>query len=106
MSKSHSIYTWEIFVMIIQRIESQIDFISKTTDLYDYQYCSKENENFSLQSYYIIRELVQTKKPFELAYGFKSNFTSMNERFSNLEYFLQSIPKIQRKIFPPFGNEL
>ena len=91
--------------MIIQIIESQINFISKTTDLYDSQYCSKENEDRSLQSYHIIRELVQTKKPFELEYGFKSHCTSINERLSKLEYCLQYRPKVQRNIFPPFGNE-
>ena len=38
MSNSQSIYMWETFYMIIQRIESRIDLISKTTDLYYSQY--------------------------------------------------------------------
>ena len=45
------------------------------------------------------------KKPFELVYGFKSHLTSINERFSKLEKFLQSRQKIQRNIFPQFINE-
>ena len=49
---------WENVDTIIQRIESRIDFKSHTTDLYDSQYCFKENEDFSLQSYHFIRELL------------------------------------------------
>ena len=62
MSKSQWIYMWENVDMIIQIIESRIDLISKTTDLYDSQYCSKENEDYSLQSSHIIREFVHMKK--------------------------------------------
>ena len=56
MNKFQSLYMWEIFDMIIQRIESQIDLISKTTDLYDSQYFSKDNEYLfaSIFSYYPI----------------------------------------------------
>ena len=43
--KPQSIYMWENMDMIIQRIESQIDLISKTTYLYYSQYCSKDNED-------------------------------------------------------------
>ena len=46
------------------------------------------------------------KKPFELEYGFNSHYESINGRFSKLKGCLQSRPKIQRKTFPPFGNEL
>ena len=46
------------------------------------------------------------KKPFGLAYGFKSPCKSFNERFSELEDFLQYKQKNQRNIFPPFGNGL
>ena len=70
MSKPPSIYMWENVDMIIQRIEPQIDLIKKT-DLYDSQYCSKENEDCSLQSSHIIQEFVHTRKPFEFTYGFK-----------------------------------
>ena len=106
MSELHLIYRWENVEMIIQRIESRIYIISKTTDLYDSQYCSKEDEDCSLQSYHIIREFVQMKKPFELKYGFKSHSTSIIERLSNLEARLQYKTQIQRNIFSPFGNEL
>ena len=96
---------WENVDMIIQSIESQIDFISKTTYLYESQYRFKENEDCSIQSSHITRGLVQMKKPFELVYGFKPHYTSINERLSKLEDFLQYRPKIQKKIFTPFGNE-
>ena len=44
------------------------------------------------------------KKTFQLAYGFKSHSTSINERFSKLEDCLQSRPKIQRNIFSGTTN--
>ena len=71
MSKTQSIYIWDNVDRIILRIESKIDFDSKTTDLYDSQYCSKYYEDCSIQSYRFIIELVQKKKPFGFAYGFK-----------------------------------
>ena len=46
------------------------------------------------------------KKPFELAYGFKSHCTSITERLSKLEDCLWYRRKKQRNIFPPFVNEL
>ena len=82
-----------------------MELISKTTDLYDPQYCSKENEYCSLKSSYIIGEFVQTRKPFEFSYGFISHCTSINERFSKLEGFLHSRPRNKVKTFPLFGNE-
>ena len=48
MSKSQLIYMWENVDSIIQIIESLIDFNLKTTDLYDSQYWSKEDEDCSL----------------------------------------------------------
>ena len=36
---------WENVDRKVQRIESRIDFNSKTTDLYDSQYCPKEDED-------------------------------------------------------------
>ena len=54
MSKPQSIYMWENVDMIIQIIESRIDLILKTTDLYDSQYCSKDNEDCSLKYSHII----------------------------------------------------
>ena len=70
MSKSQSIYMWEHVDRIIQRIESRIDFNSKTTDLYNSQYCSKEYEDCSVQSYHFIIELVWLNKPLENGIGF------------------------------------
>ena len=105
MSKSQSIYMWDNDDRIILRIESRIDLESKTADLYDSQYCSKEDEDRSIQSYHFIRELVQMNKSFGFAYGFKSHRTSINKRFSKLEYCLQSRPSNQRNIFPQFGNK-
>ena len=92
--------------MIIQIIVSLIDLITKTIDLYDSQYCSKDNEDCWLKSSHIIGEFLQTKKTFEFAYGFKSKCTSINERFSKLEGCLRSRTNIYKKTFPPFGNEL
>ena len=106
MSKPQSVYMWENIDMTIQIIESLIDLISKTTDLYDSQYFSKDNEDFSLKISHIIGKLVQMKKPFDFEYGFKSNCTSINERLSKLEGFLHSRPRNKRKTLPPFGNEL
>ena len=60
----------------------------------------------SLKSSHIIRELVHMEKPFEFAYGSKSNCTSINERFFNLEGCLHSRQNNEIKTLPPFGNEL
>ena len=62
---------WENVENTIQRIDSQIDLISKTTNLYYTQYCSKDNEDCSLKSSHIIGEILQIQKPFEFAYEFK-----------------------------------
>ena len=75
---------WENVDTIIQRIESRIDFTSHTTDLYDSQYCFKENEDFSLQSYHFIRELVQLDKTLGDGCGFKSHLIPINECLSKL----------------------
>ena len=48
ISKPNSIYVWDIVNNIIQRIESRIYFNSHTTDLYESKYCSKEDEDYSL----------------------------------------------------------
>ena len=79
---------------IIQIIESRNAFISKIPYLYDPQYCSKDNEDFSLKYSHIIGEFLQMQKQFVFAYGFKSHCTSINERFSKLEGYL-----IQDQIF-------
>ena len=78
MSKPKSIYMWGNVKKTIKIIESQMDSFNKTTDLYDPQYCSKENEDCSLKSSHIIGELVPMKEPHDFMYGFKSQCTSMN----------------------------
>ena len=90
MSKPESIYMWDNVDKTVQRIESRIDLINKRTDLYDPQYCSKDNEDCSLKSYYIIGEFVPMKKQHDFMYGFKSQCTSINEGFSKLNFFLRS----------------
>ena len=96
---------WYNVDWIIQRIDSQLEFDSKATDLYDSQYCYKEDEDCSLQSTPFIRELVQTKRPFGIVYGFRSHCTSIDECFFKLEDCIKSIQNNQRNIFPPFDNE-
>ena len=54
MIKNQSIYMWENVDKTIQIIESRIDLIYKTTDLYDPQYFSKDNEYCSLKPSHII----------------------------------------------------
>ena len=66
---------WENVDKIIQIIESRVDLISQTTDLYDLQYYSKYNEDCSLKSSHIIGQFVQMKKLFEFGHGFKSHCT-------------------------------
>ena len=63
---------WENVDKTIQRIESRIDLISKTTDLYDTQYCSKDNEDCSLKYSHIIGEFVQMKNHLSLRMGLNS----------------------------------
>ena len=104
MSKSQSIFMWDNVGRIILIIESEIGFDSKTIDINESKHFSKEDEGCSLQYFRFIRELVHTKKPFGLAYGFKSHCTFINECFSKLEDCLQSRQNNQGNIFPPFGN--
>ena len=52
-----------------QKIDSQIELISKTTDLYDPQYCSKDNEDCSLNSSHIIGGCVHMKNYLILRMG-------------------------------------
>ena len=53
----------------IQRIESRIELISETTELYDPQYFSKDNEDCSLKYSHIIGEFVHMKNYFSLRMG-------------------------------------
>ena len=101
MSKPQSIYMSENVDKFIQIIESRIDLIPKTTYLYDPQYCSKYNEDYSLKYSHIIGEFVQIKKTFKFAH-----YKSIHERLSKLECCLHSRLNNKIKTFPPFGNEL
>ena len=105
MSKLELIYMWENVDITIQIIESRIDLINRRTDLYDPQYCSQDNENISLKYSHSIGEFLKMKEPHDFLYGFKSQCTSINERFSKLEGCLHSIQKNKSKRFPPLGNE-
>ena len=78
MSKPDSIYMWYNVDKTIQIIESRIYLISKTTYLYDPQYCSKTNEYFSIKSTHIIGSFVPMKKTHDFMYGFKYQCTSIN----------------------------
>ena len=82
---------WDNVYKIIQGIESQIDCIYHTTDLYN-----------SFSRY--IRELVQIKKPVGVWYGFKLHNFPNNERFSKLQVCRQYILPNHKLIFPPFSN--
>ena len=58
MSEPQSIYMWENMYKTIQRMESRNDLITKTTYLYDPQYCFKNNVDCSVKSSHIIGEFV------------------------------------------------
>ena len=106
MSKLKSIHMWGNMYKIIQIIESRIDLINRRTDLYDPQYCSKYDEDFSIKYFHIIGSFVPMKEPHDFMYGFKYQCTSINEKFYKLEGFLHSRGKNKSKTFPPLGNEL
>ena len=83
MRKSSSIYVRDNVDKTIQRIDSLIDFNPHKIDLFDSQFCSKEDEDCSLQSYKCIGNLVNTKKPLGVGYVFKSHcFPLMNVSLS------------------------
>ena len=63
------------------------------------QYCSKEDEDCSLQYSHFIRELVQLKIPLENGYWFKSHCIYITYRFSRLWGCLQSRRKIRKWYF-------
>ena len=88
----------------IQIIESWIDLINRTTDLYDPKYCSPDNEGCLQQSYLNIGEFVQMKKYNCNQSGFKSQCTSINKRISELEVYLNS-RKNKSKNFPSLQNQ-
>ena len=104
MSKPEANYMWGNVENTIQIIDSRIDLINRTTDLYDPRFGSQENDGCSQQSSHIIGEFVLTKKQNCIQSGFKSQCTSINEHFSKLEGYLHS-RKNKSKTFPPLQNE-
>ena len=69
----------------IQIIEARNYLINRKTDLYDSTFCSQDNDGCSQQSSHIIVEFVLMKKLSFIQSVFKSQCTSINERFSKLE---------------------
>ena len=104
MSKPEANYMWGNFDDIIQIIESRIDLINRTTDLYDPKFCSPDNDGFLQQSSHKIGEFVLMKKQNCIQSGFTSQCTSINERIYKLEVYLHS-RKNKSKTFPPLQNE-
>ena len=96
---------WENVDNTIQLIESRIDLINSKTDLYDPNFFSQDNDGCSLKSFHIIGEFMAMKKQHDCLYEFKSQCTSINERFSKLDGCLHSRRKNKSKTFPPLGNE-
>ena len=74
---------WENVHISIQIIESQIDSNSKTTDLYDSQYCPKDNEDCAPQFYHNIQEFVQMKKPVEFCMGLNHTIHPLIEVYTS-----------------------
>ena len=62
---------WDNFGIIIQIIDSRIDFIYHTTDLYDSQFFSRKDEDCLLQPSHFIRYLLQIDKPLGFGYELK-----------------------------------
>ena len=60
---------WKNVDKTIQITESRIDLIPKTINLYDPQYCSKDNKYFSLKSSHIIGEVLHMKNHLRLRMG-------------------------------------
>ena len=104
MSKAEANYMWGNLDDTIEIIESRIELINRTTDLYDPKSCSQYNDGCSQQSSHIIGEFVIMKKQNFIQSGFKSQCTSINEQFSILGGYLHS-RKNKSKTFPPLQNE-
>ena len=102
MIKPEANYMWVNVDNTIQIIESQIDLINRKTDLYEPKFCSQDNDGCSQQSSHIIGEFVLMKNKY-IQSVFKSQCTSINERFSKLEGYLYS-RKNKSKKFPPLQN--
>ena len=104
MSKPEENGMWENMDYSIQIIESRIDLINRTTDLYDPEMFSPDNDVCSQQSSHNIGEFVPMKKQNCIQSGFKSQFTSINEIISKLKVYLHS-RKNKSKTFSPLQNE-
>ena len=111
MSKPLGNYMWGNVDDTIQIIDSRIDLLNRTTDLYDPKFFSTDNDICSQQSYHNIGEFVLMKKQNCIQSGFKSQCTSINERISRLEVYLHSrknksktFPPLQSEFLPPFKN--
>ena len=104
MSKPEANYMWGNVDNTIQIIGSLIDLINGTTDLYDPNFCSPDNDGCSQQSSHNIGEFVLMRKQNCIQSGFKSQCKSINERISKLEVYLHS-RKNKSKKFSPLQNE-
>ena len=89
----------------MNRIDPRNKFNSHETDLYDSKYCSKEDEDCSLQPDICIREKVKMMKPLVVGYVFKSQKFSVNECFSRFQGVCKSRRTKQKFIFRPFCND-
>ena len=94
----------------IQGIESQIDLINRTTDLYEPKFCSSDNDGCSQGSSHNNGEFVPMKKN-RIQSGFKSQCTSIDEKISKLEVYLHSrknksrtFSALQNDFLPPSKN--
>ena len=113
MSKPAANYMWGNVDNTIQIIESRIDLINRTTDLYDPKFCSLDNDGCSQWSSHNIGEFFPMKKQNRIQSGFKSQCTSINERISKLEVYLHSrnnksktFSPLQYDFLPPLKNYL
>ena len=77
MSKPEENGMWENMDYSIQIIESRIDLINRTTDLYDPKFCCPDNDGCSHQSYHNIGGFVGMKKQNRIQSVFKSQCTSI-----------------------------
>ena len=62
MSKPEANYMWGNVDNTIQIIESRIDLINRTTDLYDPKFCSQDNDGCSQKSFHIVGEFLPIEK--------------------------------------------
>ena len=77
MIKLESIYMWDSMDKTIQKIDSQIDLISKTTGLYDPQYCSKKMKIVPSNLLILLENLCQWKNHMILCMGLNPDANSL-----------------------------